>query len=147
MIDASKITKQIKDTLLADVNVAENFNGRIYRNVFVNEDPNFTPWLGIYRNDKDYSPWTTGSRRNWKGLIKVRLVLQVASLQDGEDAETLQEALEKKVLDCIHNNKRLNGEVDMLVDCNISYAFATTTSGVLMTNANIDLTYEVRTDG
>jgi len=147
MINVSEITAELLTVLKADADVSAALGKNIFRNVYINENPNRTPWLGVYRNTLKYDPYTLGGSNNWKGRVGVRLVVQYSSMKDGEDAENKHEALIHKVLTAVYRTPRLNSKTDALVEATVEYAFVPTTATALMAMANIDIVYEVRTNG
>jgi hypothetical protein len=144
MILTTDITKAIVAAFTDD----PAFNAwTIGRSEYVNEDHAMTPWLGVYRQEMDYSPETLGEGPDyWTAVITVRLIVQAANLAGGEQCEDDLEGYVKDVLTKILADTTLSNTIDMVNDIKISYSYiAEDEETVYFQAALITLTLEVST--
>jgi hypothetical protein len=99
MINVSTVMKQVQDWL-ADGAGFDEF--KITRSEYVNEDPGIAMngWIGIYRRTVDYEPRNLGKPTgNYEASVGFVVMVQRASLKDGESCEDALEESVKAVLD------------------------------------------------
>jgi len=144
MINFAEISEELHNIIKNDAQVDDYFS-YITRGEMVNQDPGSTPWLGVYRKSIDYDPHTIGSNRPWKAEVQLTVLVQAASLRNGEDAEIRLEEGVQRVISAINNNKNLNDKVLMLTAINVEYAYNPEMSeDMAYQMGEITLTYEVR---
>lgn len=146
MINVATVLEALQQQLIGHASM-EGFT--IERGVYVNRDPSVAPWCGIYKASLDYDPATIGEgSRAWKGTLNVTLVVQDNSLANGEEADVRLEEAIKNTLNAVYSNKKLSGNVDMLVSSSIDYSYVNIEemSTLAFQEARITLTYNVRTN-
>ncbi len=148
MINFSDITKAVEEILIHGLK-QKSADYRVKRSAYINMDHSLTPWVGIYRGTLEYNPATLGSDLNsWKGLLKLRLVVQSSSGSDngGEQAEERLEEYVQDVLNVMLADKQWGNTVAMVVGISIEYSYNETESESLyFQEAHITLDAEVRT--
>jgi len=146
MINASIITKAV-ETLLINGLKAKAHDYKVSRGKYVNMNPEFAPWVGIYRGSLDYDTATLGYGLNsWKALFEIKIIVQASSIKSGEQAEERLENYIKDVLDVIMVDKTLGGSVSMINSASVEYSYNEVESESLyFQNAEITIGTEVRT--
>lgn len=144
MIDASKITAALEAQFNADATMQDAI---IERCEYVNQQETRVPWLGIYRTRVKYTPRTLGRHtETWQGQIYITLLLQEASSSSGAEAEERLEAFIKRTLTSIWADPTLGGQLEMVVDMDVSYIEESTNEDSLyFQTAMIEIIGEVRT--
>lgn len=144
MINFSDITKAVENQLTKAPTTNQY---RIQRGSRLNNDPSYTPWVGIYRGRIEYEPRTLGrGARNWKDIIEIRLVVQATDIETGDKAEEELEKAIKDVLDAMETDRTIGGTVNVINGYTIdNYSFAETESETLsFQQAEITITAEAR---
>jgi len=95
-VNIKNITQAARDLLSTHPDVIALVEpGSILIADVVNEDPDLTPWIGIYKGIINYTPRTLGKHSvSWQATVQLRIMLQTVSYADSEDAE---EALENLI--------------------------------------------------
>ena len=147
MIDLSIITKALQDQLNSNIGVIEFLrNSTVIRGEFINDDPNQTPWAGIYRGKVTYEPRTLGSMNNWEAKPTVRIIIQASDLRSAEDCETALEGYVKTVMDAIIEDTTIGGTVDIITGFDVEVGYIETDrSNMHFQGASITLHLEVAT--
>lgn len=119
-----KLVTQAVETLLND-----NLDGyTIKRNVRRNKDPNMASrekgWIGIYKGEVKYEPFSTGTSP-YLVSIDIPVEVQVTG-RDGADVEDKLEDAIKEVCDVLISRSRnsrldIGGTVGMILGCDIEY--------------------------
>lgn len=144
MINVTNITKAMH-SILEDAPLLQGIK-RIVRGDTPNNDPSFTPWLGVYRRRVVYDPHSIGGSRSWKANVEIALMLQVANIKSGENVEDIIEEYIQNINAVLLENKKLNNTVDQLVGFSIEYFFNDENEPTFTyQQAEIVVTYEVRT--
>lgn len=139
----SDITKAIQALLESDPGVQGFLNRPIERESVVNFDPNQTPWIGVYKGAVNYSPRTIGYN-SFEAEVLPRIIVQAASLRDGDDCSTRLDEYVQLVLDAIRADRTLGGTVDMITGYNVEYGYTETErTSVAFQSAIITITAEV----
>ena len=113
ILNESTVTKALYDL------IRKNLPGyMIERNEPENTDPNRarqqgTGWIGIYSGNVNGSAYTIG-RTPYKKIIQPKIVVQVVSMQSGEDAEDKLEKSIYDILTLVLGNKSISGTVYMI---------------------------------
>lgn len=147
MINASEITRRVKTQLFNGLKV-KNKDYTVSRGEYINKDYELAPWVGIYRGAIEYDPATLGDGLNsWRANMKLRLVVQEASLESGEDAEEKLEQAVQDVLDVMMADKEWAGKgASMTVGISVEYSYNETKSeSIYFQSAMLTLEAEVRT--
>ena len=121
MINFKTILKGVESVL------RDNLTGyTITRNEQRNTDPDLAAknkgWIGIYRGALNYDSYATGSIP-WLVSIEIKVEVQCASLQSGEDAEDRLQDAENEILGVLHDNKKLDNTVDMTNGFDVEYEY------------------------
>lgn len=132
MKNIGDITEAIK-VLLEDVSYFSDNNFTIERGTPPVTDPNFMPWIGIYRDSVKYNPRSLGIARvntdtdNWSGLIRVVIMVkdhEVPNLEDaGADLEDAIELHIKNILDTVVGSRTLSDNVEDIKSIEVSYTY------------------------
>lgn len=97
---------------------------RIERSEYVNEDPNRTPWIGVFRSSKAYRPRTMGRHaRSWDGEVEVMILVQYASLKSGASAEDELEDLLSYVENALVKDTTIGGTLEILNSLGVRYSY------------------------
>ena len=127
MLDMSKITAALVDQLKNDSELTQ-LGASISRNRYLNENPENTPWIGVYKNNVPYDTRTLGRHNtSWKASPDLRIVVQ----QGGLDEIVVEDKLEnliKRVLDAVWTDSTFDSEVDMVTGLDVQYSFQETNS-------------------
>jgi hypothetical protein len=145
VINFADITSQLFEILQNDNQVSQYFR-YMSRGMTVNQDPALTPWLGVYRKSIDYEASTIQSAgRQWKAEIQITILVQAASMKDGQDAEEMMEEGVNYVIGALNDNKTINGKVLMMTDIGVEYAYNPDMPDEMSyQQGEITVTYEVR---
>jgi len=148
MINTSKIAEALKIQLNNDIAVKEFLkNGNVTRGEIINNDPNQTPWVGIYRGKVKYAPRTLGSMNNWEASPSIRIIVQATDLRSAEECETALEGYVKILLDAVAKDTTIGGTVDIVTDFDVEPGYMETErSTVHFQGAIITLNLEVATE-
>ncbi len=120
----SKLVEQLQDNV--DLT---NIGFFISQGETVNENLNYTPWLGVYIQDVNHNPDTLGTtQRSWKGSISLILVVQATSLKSGADCSSILESYIKKVVGAVINDTTFGNSIDMINKLKVSYSYKNTDS-------------------
>lgn len=123
MINVSDITKALVVQLESYADI-KNLKPTIERGEYVNNDPDVTPWIGVYRSVSDYVPRTLGNHlASFQNTTKIRILAQDASFKSGGDCENRIEDLATKILECVISDKTIGGTVDMVNSLNVEYMY------------------------
>lgn len=121
-------------------------NVRLVRGGMVNNDPNRTPWAGVYRGKAPVAPRILGSSDAWQMSPQYKIVLQASHLGSYEECEDKLNALVEDVLSCVFANVTIKDTVDMVTDVEVEYGYIDTEVDTLhFQSAIITLTTEVAT--
>jgi len=133
MKNFSTITDAVVEQLKNWLNVnGSASNYRVKNSVYVNHNPDLTPWIGVYRGPVTYTPHTIGkSLSNWQGTLKLRILVQAYSAKSGAEAEERSEAYVNEVLDGLLSDYQLGGTVETLDNITVDYAYLETDSETL----------------
>lgn len=148
MIDAAKVSKALYEQLTNSPELNADWPGIIIdRSEFVNESPDRTPWVGIYRQGKNYAPRTLGRHAaSWNGQVTVMVLVQYAAYQSGEDTEDRLEKLMESVESAIVADTTIGGTLEMMNEMSVQYSYQIPDGvhNVFFQNATIEITGEVR---
>ena len=144
MLKVNTITKAV---VTAFQNDPEFSKFTIERSEFVNENPSVCPWIGIYRGGIDYDPETLGQGPDyWTGIMTLRLIVQAANFNSGQDAEDDLEGYVETVISKIIEDTTIRASVDMVNDIKVTYSYvAEEEETIYFQAAMIEMTLEVST--
>lgn len=145
-INLKTIVAATQAQLQADATIAGWLATNVERGTVVNEDPNRTPWVGVYRGGQDYSPRTLGSVNNWEVSPSVKIVLQTTSLSDDFEVSDNMEQYVQDIIDAIMTDYTIGGTVDMINGFNVEYGYVNDDrTKMFFQNAIITVNMEVAT--
>lgn len=124
MIDMADILLQVQTQLRADTGldaILDDVNIEV--NVFVNEDSDRAPWIGIYPGVLNYEPRTLGSIDNWEAFPAVRIICQASDIGDATQCTVALQDLVEKVKSAIIADETIGGKVDMITKYSVEYGF------------------------
>ena len=139
------VSQAVEALLKADPSFSSKVK-HIERAAPVNIDPDYCPWVGVYKGTSQYVPRTMGHHSTtWQLTVTPRVVLQVWAAK-GHEAEDELEELVQLVVGLMFRNFTLNDTVSMVVGCSVDYGFIEsdrTTAFLQM--ASVTVTAEVPT--
>lgn len=121
MINMANIQDAIVDLLKAGL----TSNYTITKDDHINEIPDNTPWIGIYKGSSTGVPRTLGKGGGgrWSAKPEFKILLQSSDLESGADASDKLEEYKKAVYDVIVANPQLNGTVSTIVEAREDYLY------------------------
>lgn len=146
-INVGAIAKALQLQIQNDFEVSSFLKSEVVRGDYINEDPNNTPWIGVYRGTVRYVPRTLGvSARNWEPSPEIRVVIQDTNFISAENCEDALEEHIKLVIDAIFKDTTIGGTVDMINEINVEYLYnETDRESTYFQTAIITLKLEVAT--
>lgn len=117
---------------------------------FVNDDPNSTPWLGVYRGGLTLTPWTMGrGANNLRAVAEFKVIVQEAGVDAPEDIMARLDESVASVLGVIWGDTTLKATVGTVTAIRVEHSYyASEKAGGAMTQfimAMITITTEGRT--
>lgn len=94
MINTHTVSKALHDQISAYQPV-KDFDPIITLGEFVNVDPSRTPWIGVFRDKVSDTPRTLG-HNTWNTTLTLKVIVQAASMESGEDCQTLLDSYVKE---------------------------------------------------
>lgn len=110
MIDVNSITNALYTTISSNSTIV-NSGISVDLNEVFNTDPNRTPWVGIYRGPVNIEPRHIGGSKPWHAVYDLRVYVQAASFESGQNANNLLDETLNVVLDAVNANRRLDNTV------------------------------------
>lgn len=146
-INISTISKALQSQLQSDAGVQSFLQGDIVRGEYINEDPNNTPWVGVYRGAVRYVPRTLGiNAKNWEPSPNMRIVVQDTDMLSPDNCEDLLEEHVKLIIDAVFADRTIGGTVDIIKEVNVEYLYnETDRESLYFQTAIITLDLEVAT--
>jgi len=144
MINFYEITKAFREQLEDDETILkEQF--KIQLGEYVNKDPDISPWCGVYKVKRGFTPGALGhSDEQWDDAMTIRAVVQASHYSGGEKCDEVLEKNIAVVLNAIQKDHTLGGKVEQLKTIDITYDYLYDSSGtILFQNAFIDFNFEV----
>ena len=149
MINSAVVSAALLVQLQESAGIVSSWpNITIERSEYINESSSRTPWVGVYRQAKNYSPRTLGRHsKTWEGEVNVMVIVQHASFASGADAEDKLEELLQDVEKAIVDDTTIGGTLEILTGLvvNYSYRIADGTNNVYFQQATIEITGRVAT--
>lgn len=145
MIQPTLITKALTALLNAEMTI----DAQIHRDAYVNQNPDITPWVGIYRGTQGVEPRSMGGLgcARWEQGVALTIIAQ-QSMQgdsDGLSSERLDELVDD-IFAAIGTDLSIGGTVDIVTGFDVVYSFQEDDSAsLLFQNATITVTAEVKT--
>jgi len=125
-MDFSKVNTAIQSILDNDPAIRAILGSRkVVRDEYINNKPDRTPWVGVYKGEVISSPRTLG-HNNWEEFPSVRIVAQTTNSRSGQECGDALEALILAIKDAMRNDLTLNNTVDMINGDKVEYGFITT---------------------
>lgn len=123
-INMATIAKALQTQLQNTANVVSFLRSPVIRGEYINEDPNLTPWMGVYRGIIRYVPRTLGiSAKNWEASPEIKIVVQNTNLSSAEECEDELEAYVSETIDAVFNDRTIGGTVAMVNEVNVEYLY------------------------
>ncbi|HKJ88815.1 MAG TPA: hypothetical protein VKA48_09940 [Gammaproteobacteria bacterium] len=123
MIHLGTITTALTELLRKNPDLID-LQARVDEAEYANQNPDNTPWIGVYDARKVYDPRTLGRHSTaWQGQVNLTVVVQYASFKDGKDARDGLEKILEAVEAAITADVRLDGTVDRVTGLEVDYAF------------------------
>ena len=145
-INMTNITEAMRAQLQADATIAGFLVVDVERGTVINEDPNRTPWLGVYRGKQEYVPRTLGSMNNWEVTPTIRLVLREASAEHATAVEDQMESHVQAVINAVLTDETIGGTVDMVTGFTVEYGYSEDDRSMMyFQTAIIEVSVEVAT--
>lgn len=119
----------------------------IVRGDYLNTDPGFCPWIGVYRTANEYDPKTLGYRVvGWKSTVSIDLAIQTSVALDGAATETALEDLIDRVMTVLLEDNNYGGMQARIVSARVTYDYQQADSSTLdFQMATLSLTFDART--
>lgn len=145
MINPTEISKAIEQRLknapaLQDVDIT--------RDDYVNTNPAFTPWIGVYRTSVDIEPYTIGRGGWWKGTVEVDIACQASVAGSGAKTGEALDDLVQNVLAAVFVDSKFGNAVLATMSYSVQYEFQRSESETMdHQQATITLQMDFRTNG
>lgn len=121
-IDSSAVMEALVQVLKADAGVSA-FEPKILRGEEINENPDNTPWIGVYAVGEDYPPRTLGLGNGFrKQTIGLAVVCQYVTRSSGAECQDGLEKMKQAVIGAILSDTSLGGTVQTVTDFAVRYA-------------------------
>ena len=124
-MNISTVTKALQEQIQNDPEVQSFLKQDVLRDEYVNNDPNRTPWICVYKGKIDFEPVTIGYG-SFEATPSPRVMVQATSLKSGEDCSNKLDDYVDKILDAIKKDKTIGGTVDILLSYTIEYGYLET---------------------
>lgn len=124
MINLNTVSRALFDQISAYQPV-KDFDPILCHGEFVGVDPNKTPWIGVFRDSIRHTPRTLGHNQ-WQSRMVFNVVVQAASLKDGEDCQILLDSYVREVTAAILSDLTFGGVVDMTTLAEVQYNYVET---------------------
>jgi hypothetical protein len=107
-------------TTLASDAVLVSSGVHVQLHELVNENPGFTPWIGVYRQEIEIVPHRVRFDKPWQATLPLMVLVQAHSLKNKQDALDQLDRLLTPVLTAIDSNRELGNTIDRIVGMTVT---------------------------
>jgi len=121
MINSYTVSKALFDQI-SDYQAVKDLDPILCHGEFVGVDPSRTPWIGVFRDNMRLEPYSLGHNQ-WKHFLTLKVVVQAASLDSGEDCMKLLDEAVKETNAAILSDLTFGGAVLMTTLSNVEFNY------------------------
>ena len=99
-------------------------NYTVEHSEYVNNDPDKTPWVGVYKAPIVFDPNSLGRHgQSWKGTLACQVFIQASHGDDAGECSKLLGEMEYNILNAIWSDPKIDGNISMITGLEIEYQY------------------------